>query len=139
MKLIPNLKLCDLDGEPIMTPNVRAQRALIKAAADEKRQITQYEVDSLVENLTVALCVYNSLYGTHKEDEHQTAEEKVQRFDVGLRFYQARNSAEPIEMTKDEISLISKYVSKSYNVMISGTMKQILEGVIPDYFQVTKG
>ena len=79
------------------------------------------------EPATVRGVVIEALLATFNDETHLSGEEKLKRWELASKI---KNTADPVELTAEEITLIKKLVGKAYGPLVVGRTWKILEGEV---------
>ena len=74
---------------------------------------------------TVRGVVIEALLATFNDEAQLSGEEKLKRWELASKI---KNSADPVELTVEEISLAKRLVGKAYGPLIVGQTWKVLEG-----------
>jgi hypothetical protein len=77
---------------------------------------------------TLRMAAVNSLMAAFEDEKSLSGEEKLKRYDLGMRIHK---SPDPIEITAEEVSLIKKLIAKGYPTLISAQAWKMVEGAAP--------
>jgi hypothetical protein len=77
------------------------------------------------EPATVRGVVIEALLATFNDEAHLSGEEKLKRWELASKI---KNTADPVELTLDELTLIKKLTGKAYGPLVVGQTWKILEG-----------
>lgn len=95
-------ELMDLDGNPLPIPGDQ-------------------------EVMTLAKCSIDALMISYQDEQNLPGEKKLERYVLALAIH---NSAGPLEVTVESLTLIKKLIGKAFGPLVSGQVWLMLEGQI---------